>query len=235
MTMTPVDILTGDPGSGGTSSSATSSGEWSSAGTRIANVFCHIWPKPWTGPSTRLPVTVSWPELFAVVVRRSTGRAHDAWSRGARGSGVVMGALRVRGAVRAAGVAALERSGGGGGRERGRLVVVDRNGLVEARQREDLAVMLGEADGQELLPGALCPDEQRHEEADPTAVHVVELAEVEDDRARIAGVDVRGHDRRLAAPGDLAVDPEDRRRALAADVDGGVGHRAASSGTDVVG
>src|SRR6188508_2113496 len=110
MTMTPVDILTGDPGSGGTSSSATSpgeitaSGEWSSAGTRIANVFCHIWPKPWTGPATRLPVTVSWPELLAVVVRRSTGRAHDSWSRGARGSGVVMGALRVRGAVRAAGV-----------------------------------------------------------------------------------------------------------------------------------
>ena len=61
-------------------------------------------------------------------------------------------------------------------------VVVDADRLVEAGQREDLAVVLAQADGEEPLTLALDADEQRDEQPDAATVHVVEAGEVEDDR-----------------------------------------------------
>ena len=52
--------------------------------------------------------------------------------------------------------------------------VVDPDRLVEPGQLEDLAVVLSQAERQEALVLALHPDEQRDQQADAAAVHVVE-------------------------------------------------------------
>ena len=110
-----------------------------------------------------------------------------------------------------------------GGSQRGGLVVVDCDRLVQAGQRQDLPVVLRQADGEQLLARTLGSDKERHQEADAARVHVVELAEVQDDGSGVPGLGIGRHDRRLTGPGDLAMDPEDRGRPITGHVDGGVG------------
>ena len=87
---------------------------------------------------------------------------------------------------------------------------IDGDGLVEAGQREDLAVVVAEAAGGQALALPLDAHEQRHEEADATTVHVVEAAEVEHDRLRAgrAGGRVGLHERALAGRGHVARDDD---------------------------
>ena len=63
---------------------------------------------------------------------------------------------------------------GGRGLLGGGLAVVDRDDLIEAGQLEDLAVVIAEAVGEDLLVVSLRAHEQRHEQADPARVHVLE-------------------------------------------------------------
>src|SRR5688572_28873343 len=63
---------------------------------------------------------------------------------------------------------------GSGAGERLVLALDDADRLVEAREREDLAVVLRETEGHQALAMALGADEERHEQADPRAVHVLE-------------------------------------------------------------
>src|SRR5450756_24590 len=100
-----------------------------------------------------------------------------------------------------------ERSGAGGGEGFG-LGRVDADRLVEAGEGQDLAVVFAQAHGHEPLALALHPDEQGHEKADATTVHVYEVAEVEDDdpRAVRARADVRVDELALAGGRDVAPD-----------------------------
>src|SRR4051794_29404959 len=95
------------------------------------------------------------------------------------------------------------------------LVVVHADDLVEAGQLEDLPVVLGQAVGAQLLVGTLGADEQRDQQADAAAVHVVQAGEVQDDpagllRARLA---VGVHELVLARRRDVALELDDRHRA----------------------
>src|SRR5215207_5136921 len=123
-----------------------SSGPMAEPSRRTLTVFCHIWPNPWTGPATRRPVTVSMPAVVAVVASRSTGWAHASGSRGAFGCVAVMAGLLVPGQGQST-----------DGRDRGFGGVVDGDCLVEAGQRQDLAVVLVQPDGEEPLAPTLDP------------------------------------------------------------------------------
>src|SRR5437867_2105966 len=96
-------------------------------------------------------------------------------------------------------------------RERGRLVLVYRDRLVEPRELEDLAVVLVETVGGKMLLLPVRADEQRDEQSDPAAVHVLETLEVQDDHARprAARRGVRLHKLLLGPGGDLTLDVDD--------------------------
>src|ERR687897_1939357 len=64
--------------------------------------------------------------------------------------------------------------------------VVDADGVVEARDLEDVPVVLAETVGQEPLLLAVDADEQRDQEPDAATVHVLEALKVQDDRARLS-------------------------------------------------
>src|SRR4051794_12436660 len=105
----------------------------SAPSSRTVNVFCQSWPNPWRGPDTRLPDTASsFAPATPAADSRSTGRAQLAASR-LTGS-VVIGSV--------VGASMSASSSAGGGRHGGRFVVGDLDRLVEAGQREDLAVVL---------------------------------------------------------------------------------------------
>src|SRR3954468_4136789 len=101
----------------------TAWGVVSTPSSRTEKDFCHSWPKPWSGPDTRLPVT---PSSFAPVTpaadRRSTGRPHVA------PPGFVGSASGVHSFVPA--IPRSPLSGDGGGDSRG-FVVMDLDRLVE--------------------------------------------------------------------------------------------------------
>ena len=77
---------------------------------------------------------------------------------------------------------------------------MDADGLVEARELEDLPEVLGQAVGEYPLVLVLGAHKQHHEQADATAVHVVEPGEVEHDglHAWLARATVGGHEHVLA-------------------------------------
>src|SRR6059058_3537214 len=93
-------------------------------------------------------------------------------------------------------------------RHRLRFRAVAADGLVEPGELEDVAVVLAQAAREELLLPAVDADEQGHQQADPAAVHVLQPAEVEDDRAGVPGARLRAgvHQRRLGAGGEVAAD-----------------------------
>ena len=158
----------------------TASGVVSTPSRRTVNDFCHSWPNPWSGPETRLPG-------HGVVLRAGDAGGRqpvDRWAQFAasRLVGAVLGSvgsimarsprLRPR---RCQAVAATTAAA---------FVVDDLDRLVEAGQREDLAVVIGQAGRDQPPAAALRADEEGHEQPDATTVHVLELAEVEDDRRR---------------------------------------------------
>ena len=95
-------------------------------------------------------------------------------------------------------------------------LAVDRDRLVQPGQLEDLAVVVGEPEGEQPLLLAVGPHEQRDEQADPARIHVVETGEVEDDPAGLLAAcpAVGVHQRRFAGGRHLARDV-DHARAVA--------------------
>src|SRR5215203_248726 len=91
------------------------------------------------------------------------------------------------------------------------LGVVDADGVVEARDLEDVAVVVGEAVGEEPLFLAVDADEQRDQEPDAATVHVLQALEVQDYRshAPVAGLVVGVHQDALGEGGELALDVDD--------------------------
>src|SRR6187551_2246228 len=137
-----------------------------SSGTR--KVFCHICPNPWSGLATRLPVTLStWAPATPSADSRSTGLAQWAPSRDVGASGALGGVFSV---------SVMSHSHGRDGRL---FVLVDLDRLVEAGQRQDLAVVLGQAARQQAHAAALGTHQERDEQSDATAVHVLQPREVE--------------------------------------------------------
>src|SRR3954451_8873012 len=138
----------------------TACGVVSTPSSRTRNVFCQSWPNPWSGPDTRFPVTASsFAPTTPAADRRSTGFAQfasdrfvDAASAGGAGS-----------FVSTIWVSSVSGLSGSGGRSQhgGALVVHDLDGFVEASELEDLAVVIGQACGDEASPGALGADEER--------------------------------------------------------------------------
>src|SRR5687767_8552834 len=86
--------------------------------------------------------------------------------------------------------------------------VVDADGLVEAGQLEDLAVVVRKAMREDALVLALRPHEQRDEQPDAATVHVLEAGEVEHDRLHTlpARTAVRVHQYVLALSRDVSLD-----------------------------
>src|SRR5215216_7520799 len=100
-------------------------------------------------------------------------------------------------------------SSGPAGRGQGVVLrVVDADRLVETGQLKDLAVVVGQAVGEHPLALALGAHEQRDEQTDATAVHVVETGEVEHYRAHPvpARAAVGVHQHVFALGGDVALD-----------------------------
>src|SRR5215207_1192265 len=157
----------------------TSAGVTSAPPSSTRIVFCHILPKPWTGPTTRRPVTFRFTASagtspsFRVVTflaqKAASLDASGAASSMVTGSSVVIGVL-----LRSWRVGVGERLG---------LAVEDADRLVQAGQLEDLPVVLIQPEGDQPLALAVRPDQQRHQHPDAATVHVLETAEVEDDRA----------------------------------------------------
>jgi hypothetical protein len=108
---------------------------------------------------------------------------------------------------------------------------VDLDRLVEAGQREDLAVVVGQPGRDEPSASPLGADKERHEEPDATAVHVLELAEVEDDGHRPVGrrEAICGHEVGFAGRGDIACDPQDGCGTVLIEPDDGGAHAASPS------
>src|SRR5258708_397266 len=69
-----------------------------------------------------------------------------------------------------------------GARQCLRLCVKDTDGLVQPRDREYLLVMLAQPVRKHTLLEAIHANEECDQQADPTTVHVVHLAEIEEDR-----------------------------------------------------
>src|SRR5687768_6702280 len=99
-----------------------------SSGTR--KVFCQSCPNPWSGPVTRLPLTLSTPAPTTWAESRSTGFAQWAASRETGASGGVFSAN------------VMSHLHGRHGRV---FIAMDLDRLVEAGQRQDLPVVLGQA------------------------------------------------------------------------------------------
>src|ERR1035438_7427626 len=212
--------------------------------TVIRYVFCHILPKPWTGPVSRRPATfVPRTPSRCSTARRSTlaaqrpvslgttsfgttrpvGRTPDCASRtltsicsagvtrsGPAGSGLAGSGLAGSGLAGSG----LTASSGRYTDQRRCFVVVDGDRLIETGELEDLAVVVAEAVGSKLLPLPVGADQQRHEHADPAAVHVLQAGEVEHQPMRrlAAGFLIRRHQDGLAGRGDLALDIHHRHR-----------------------
>src|SRR3954453_13412222 len=83
---------------------------------------------------------------------------------------------------------------GAGGVQRRLLVVVDADGLVEASQLEDLPVVIGQPEGEQLLRMAVRADQERDQQPDAATVHVRESREVQHDRLGVADLVVGRHE-----------------------------------------
>src|ERR1017187_9835472 len=202
--------------------------------TVIRYVFCHILPKPWTGPVSRRPATfVPRTPSRCSTARRSTLAAQRPVSLGTTSFGTTRPvgrtpdcASRTLTSISSAGGtpsgppasglagSAMTASSGRYTDQRRCFVVVDGDRLIEAGELEDLAVVVAEAVGSKLLPLPVGADQQRHEHADPAAVHVLQAGEVEHQPMRqlAAGFLIRRHQDGLAGRGDLALDIHHRHR-----------------------
>src|SRR4029450_4563916 len=172
----------------------TSAGATSAPRSSTRMVFCHILPKPWTGPTTRRPVTFrltasagTWPSWGVV-----TFLAQQAESRG---SVAMVGSLSGR-------VGLGERLG---------LAVVDADRLVQAGQLEDLPVVLVQPERDQALALAVGPDQQGDQHPDAATVHVLQAAEVEADGAGglATGPRVGVGQGLLGRRGDVALEVDD--------------------------
>ena len=111
------------------------------------------------------------------------------------------------------------------------LVVDDLDRLVEAGQFEDLAVVIGQPGRHEASAAALGADQQGHQQPDAATVHVLELAEVEDDGLGAVGhrEAVGGAEVGFAGGRDVARDAKDGGGAFLVELDDGGGHAASPS------
>ena len=91
------------------------------------------------------------------------------------------------------------------------LRIKDANGLVQTGYFEDVPVMLAQSIREKTLLLAVDPNEERDQQPNATAVHVLHLGEVQDDGARTrgAGPGVRVHERILGKSGDVALHVDD--------------------------
>src|SRR5262249_14856068 len=98
-----------------------------------------------------------------------------------------------------------QRSAGAGG-DRVRFRLVDGDGLAESRQLKDAPVVVAQAEREEALLLPVYTDEQCDEQPDAAAVHELQRAEVEDERARTGsrGFGVGVHESVLGKSGDFA-------------------------------
>src|SRR5688500_60754 len=92
------------------------------------------------------------------------------------------------------------------------LAADDPDGLVEAGERQDLAVVVGQAERHQPLALPLSAYEERHEQPDTGAVHVLELREIQGDGAGrgVGGTRVGVHQRRVHGARQLAAYRDDR-------------------------
>src|SRR5215216_7788926 len=87
------------------------------------------------------------------------------------------------------------------------LGIEDADGVVQARDLEDVPVVLAETVGEEPLLLAVDADEQRDQEPYAATVHVLEALEVQDDRADppVAGLAVGLHEHAFGERGEIAL------------------------------
>src|SRR5215211_2776563 len=87
------------------------------------------------------------------------------------------------------------------------LGIVNADGVVQARDLEDVAVVLAETVGEEPLLLAIDPDEQRDQEPYAATVHVLKALKVQDDRAdlTVACLVVGIHQDTFGKGGELAL------------------------------
>src|SRR5215212_7126666 len=91
------------------------------------------------------------------------------------------------------------------------LGVVGTDGIIEARDLEDALVVIAEPVGQQLLLLAIDADKQRDKQPYAATVHVLEVLEVQDDRAclPVAGLVVGVHQDVLGEGGELSMHIDD--------------------------
>src|SRR5579875_1406656 len=97
---------------------------------------------------------------------------------------------------------------GASGMQRGGLIVVNTNRLVEACQLKDAAVVLTQPIGKQSLLLTVDANEQGDEQSNAATVHILEAAEVEDKDARggRVGLGIGVHQDVLGEGGHVALD-----------------------------